>query len=138
MTELQIRNLAVIFTLLTLISSWVGDDDVVYAFWDRDPTPNESIRRLRYVLVKFFASLYGGGYLALLLGRDVIKGMLMIDFPKVVFVVLIGICIGAFSLFIGVIQNQIRSLNGRPKRPPYDLALRRRNRAQWKKWWFGK
>ena len=58
MTEQDVPVLAGVLSVLTLISSWAGDDDTVYAFLNRKPTSSEAIARIRFVLLKFFASLY--------------------------------------------------------------------------------
>jgi hypothetical protein len=34
---------------LTTFCSYIGDDDVVYEFFDRKPTPREAIIRVRWV-----------------------------------------------------------------------------------------
>jgi len=37
---------------LTLLSSWVGDDDIVNSYMNRTPTGKEALARIRYVLTK--------------------------------------------------------------------------------------
>jgi hypothetical protein len=117
---------------LTLVFSWIGDDDVVYAIMNRKPTPNEAIARIRYVFAKFFASLYCGGLIALFLVQDVFRGMLSLNVSKLQIVFIVWLCICLFSLFIGVLQNCIRLLQGRKQRPIFDVEIWRHNLKLWR------
>jgi hypothetical protein len=133
MTIDKLMTLAAIFFALTLISSWIGDDDTAYKFWGRKPTGAEGIARIRFVLVKFFASLYGGVLVAFLLASYV-RDAFSMTMPNEYFVCFMALCMALFALFIGVMQNGIRLIRGRKLRPIYDLALLRYNLDKWKKW----
>jgi hypothetical protein len=66
MSQLQTwTTLFVLLLALTAFCSYIGDDDVVYQFLCRKPTPREALVRVRWVLLKTITSLYGGGALAL-------------------------------------------------------------------------
>ncbi len=52
---------------LTAFCSYIGDDDIVYQFLDRKPTPREGLVRVRWVMLKAITSAYGGGVLAITL-----------------------------------------------------------------------
>lgn len=127
-----------VFLVLTLISSWVGDDDVAYTVMGRKPTSQEGIARIRYVLVKFFAMFYGGALLAFVAVQQIVQRIFLLNVSKFEYLCLQVLCMILLGLFIGVVQNWIRSLQGRKKRPICDVALARYNSNQWKKWSRGK
>jgi hypothetical protein len=63
----QLQSWAILFVCLlslTAFCSYIGDDDVVYEFLHRKPTPREAIIRVRWVLLKAVTSIYGGCVLA--------------------------------------------------------------------------
>ena len=114
---------ALITFLLTMYSSWIGDDDVVYACMHRKPTNHEGLRRMRYVLVKGFASMSCGGYFASVFGEYILKPTVMPQISHDQAVLIILIFMGITGLLIGVIQNVIRQYQGRQLRPPFDKEL---------------
>jgi hypothetical protein len=116
---------------ITLWSCLVGNDDIVYRFYDPDkpdekwrkPTGKEGWGVIVFVFAKVVASLYGGGLIAAFVILKFIKhnpsenqalGLLLL-FSAVA------------GLLIGVLQNVIRSLQGRTLRPVFDFALYKRN-----------
>lgn len=114
--------------ILTAYCSYVGDDDVIYQFLHRKPTPQEGLRRIRWVLLKAFASIYGG-----LVTVSAIQALLK-QCCSVTFVgnpaVLTGFaCMAIVSLAIGLLQNGIRRLRGRPRRPVFDPVVWQRSRG---------
>jgi hypothetical protein len=55
---------SVVLLIGTAYCSYIGDDDVVYQYLYRRPTPKEGLRRIRWVLLKMFTSIYVGFLLA--------------------------------------------------------------------------
>ena len=116
---------------LTAFRSYKGDDDIVYDYFDRKPTGREALIRIRWVILKTVTSLYGGAVLAM-----------AVAFPLIVWfkirpsnnaaVLLVVACVGVVSLAIGLLQNWIRGLCGRPWRPLVDVAIFKKNAKQWK------
>jgi hypothetical protein len=112
---------------ITLWSCLVGNDDIEYRFFNPDkpeektrkPTGKEGWARVIFVFAKFFASLYGGALIAIFISVEIIKRKPSENqtlFLILTFYVVTG-------LLIGVIQNVIRSLQGRQRRPIFDFAL---------------
>jgi hypothetical protein len=122
------------FFLLTLLSSWVGDDDVAYNCLDRKPTGKEGIARIRYVLVKFYASMSGGALLTIAFVKEVLERILFIKVSLIEAFCISPAFIAIVALLIGVLQNGIRLYQGRQTRPVFDVSLLRHNREQWRKW----
>jgi hypothetical protein len=120
-----------IFFSLTVYCSYIGDDDVVYRYMGRKPTPEEAICRIRFVLAKAVASIYMGSAIAILLGLEIIKETLGFSISENQSVYLIVVCICIANLLIGVIQNWIRRSQGRQQRPLIDVALWKYNVHQW-------
>ena len=119
---------------LTAFCSYRKDDDVVYDFLDRKPTPRESIIRIRWVLLKALTSIVGGGVLALSILMLVMKFNFI--FPSKNAGILLGaICMGVVNLSIGLLQNVIRWLTGRTRRPVFDRVIWRKNLRQWSGKW---
>lgn len=119
---------AVCLLLLTVCSSYIGDDDVVYEYLYRKPTPKEGVRRIRWVLLRTFASIYAGSILAagiLRLLRECCSVRLGHD-PSILFMFA---CIAVAGLAIGVLSNAMRYLRGRPTRPLIDPVVWRRSRG---------
>jgi hypothetical protein len=126
-------GLIVIFVILFLLNIFFiinHDDDVVDAFRDRKPTPQEGIRRVRCVLTAFFASILGGSLLAVFVFRHIIYTFHLIDVGSVtndtkdaIFL----LCIALFMIFMKLFQNLLRTLQGRPARPIIDVRTLRRN-----------
>ena len=121
-----------IYSFARLDCSYIGDDDVVYKFLDRKPTPREGVIRIRWVMLKAITSIYGGGLLGLAVGRNVLRDLLSITFSKNGAVLLIVMCIGLTSLIIGMLQNEMRRISGRPKRPLIDGVIWAHNFRQWR------
>ena len=119
-----------ILLALTIFLSFKGDDDVVYQCFDRKPTGREALIRIRWVLLKAVTSIYGGVVLAAVLGLALIRHF-QITFSKHEAVLFWLGCVCVVSVAIGVLQNGIRRLCGRPSRPPLDMAILRKNARQW-------
>jgi len=109
--------------------SYIGDDDVVYQYLDRRPTPQEGLRRIRWVLLKATASIYGGALLATAVPA-VLRACCAIALVGDPAVLITFACMGVVSLLIGVLQNGIRSLRGRPTRPLIDPVVWQRSRGK--------
>jgi hypothetical protein len=127
-TEVRI----VVFVCLlawTIFLSYKGDDDVVYQYFDRKPTGREALIRIRWVMLKFITSIQGGALLAVLLGFPLIRHF-HIAFSKHEAGVLGIVCVCIVGLAIGILQNGIRRLCGRPNRPPLDLTILQKNLRQ--------
>jgi hypothetical protein len=120
----------VCFLGLTLFRSYRGDDDVVYRFIDRKPTPQEGLVRIRWVLLKAFASFYGGLILTLVVVY-IARLFYPIHLTRSQTPFLSLACIVLVSLAISLLQNEIRRLCGRQKRPIVDWSILRRNLRQW-------
>src|ERR1700744_4047902 len=107
---MQARDAFVVFAILfalTLYFCLKADDDVVYNFFDRKPTGQESIRRIRYVFSKMLCSVYGGGILAIIIKKNFFDKYSSFNFlqNKSVFVILLFAII--FRGMFGAIQNII-------------------------------
>jgi 4-hydroxybenzoate polyprenyltransferase len=125
----QVQSWIILFVCLlalTAFCSYIGDDDVVYQFVDRKPTPREGLIRIRWVLLKTFTSLYGGVVLATAL-TSVLGNFFPISLSKNQAALVALACVVIAGLLIGVLQNQIRRLRGRPTRPLVDLSILKRN-----------
>jgi LytS/YehU family sensor histidine kinase len=109
-----------IFFLLTILSSYVGDDDVVYKLIDRKPTGKEAIARIRFVMVKVIASIFGGAVLAAFIGLVVIRRLFSFSLSGNQGVLLAVFCIAITALSIGEAQNIVRLIQGRQYRPITD------------------
>jgi hypothetical protein len=111
---------------LTALCSYIGDDDVIYQFLNRKPTPREAIIRIRWVMLKALTSIYGGGLLAIAIVRFLMSccSINLSENPAT----LTGFaCMAVASLLISVMQNGIRHLRGRPTRPLIDRVVWRRS-----------
>ena len=129
--SLQVRFIAFLCLLaLTVVCSYNGDDDIVYQCFDRKPTGREALIRIRWVLLKTVTSLYGGFLLAAAPGLALIRHF-RITFSKHEAVLFWLLCVCVVSVAIGVLENGIRHLRGRPSRPPIDVAIFRKNLRQW-------
>jgi len=115
---------------VTAFCSYIGDDDVVYHLLDRTPTPRESLIRVRWVMLKGIASICGGSVLAVS-AVESIRIVYPLNMSGNQAVLLALLCTGLVSLLIGVLQNEIRRLRGRPSRPLIDLVILRHNLKQW-------
>src|SRR5579862_6851151 len=90
MTPLEkIACLFVIFFILTVVFSWVGDDEIAYKILERKPTSKEGMARIRFVLVKMFAAVLGGGILAVFLGQVILQRTFLFALTKNQIVLLI-------------------------------------------------
>jgi len=127
----QVLMLCIVCFALTALSCYAGDDDVVYKCLDRKPTPREAVIRVRFVFSKTFTSILGGELMALFIGRDILKTKYAIALSDDQFVLLTVVCVGTFSLLIGVLQNGMRRLQGRPQRPLIDGVIWRHNLRLW-------
>jgi len=116
-----------IFFALTLISSSVGDDDVAYKFFDRKPTGKEALARIRFVIAKVLASLYGGGLMAFFIAQTLARNDLLSSISKNQSILLMMLCIVAVALLIGIVQNFLRLIQGRQQRPIFDQAILKHN-----------
>jgi len=120
---------AVCLLMLTVYCSYIGDDDVVYDYLYRRPTPNEGLRRIRWVLLRTFASMYGGFVLA----GTILKFLIQFCSIRVVGqdtkVLLAFACIALANILIGILSNGMRRLRGRPTRPLIDPIVWRRSRG---------
>lgn len=96
--------------------SYIGDDDVIYQFLYRNPTPDEALRRTRWVLLKVTTSVYGGAVVA--------AGVREPPRPAVLIKLA---CVASVFLLIGALQNGIRILRGRPTRPLVDRVIWQRS-----------
>ncbi len=110
----------------TIFCSYLGDDDIVYQYLYRKPTSNEGLRRIRWVLLKTFASIYGGFVVA-----AVILWLLLqccsLRLAGYAFDLVVFACIALMAVLIGVIQNVIRRMRGRPTRPLIDRVVWQRS-----------
>jgi hypothetical protein len=122
----------VILLAVTAYCSYIGDDDVVYKFLDRKPTPREGMIRIRWVLLKTFTSIYGGALLSVAIGIYGLRNLWSIHLSKNQAVLLALVCIAPANLMIGVLQNEIRRLTSRPKRPLIDGTVWKHNLRQWR------
>jgi len=139
---MSIVNFAVIpfavFLMLTIISCYIGDNDVVYKFLERKPSPKEAVARIRFVLLRGITSVYGGGILAFCFARYVLKDVYSIHVSVDQSVLLILFFYGVVDfLIIGIIQNGLRFLQGRQQRPLFDPIIWRHNLRQWQRPWDG-
>jgi hypothetical protein len=114
----------------TIYFSFIGDDDVVYQFMGRNPTPKEGLARVRFVFAKACASCSGGIVMATLLGLYLRKEFL-VQFSENGVVCLAMACILVSSLLIGTVQNGIRRQQGRRERPVLDIALWKYTLGRW-------
>lgn len=113
--------------LALLISSCLSkDDDVVYKFFKRKPTPKEGFARIRFVLIKVFASINIGVMLSIFL-IPIIENYIEYNLSENYSVIFMVVMIAVTSLLIGYIQNLIRILQGRPIRPIFDVAVLKYN-----------
>jgi hypothetical protein len=122
--------LSAFFLGLTALCSYIGDDDVVYRFLDRKPTPHEAIIRIRWVMLKAVASIYGGFLLGSIVKKSLL-GCCSIGLSENPAVLIAFACVALVSLLIGVMQNGIRRLRGRAARPLIDAVVWRRSLGPW-------
>ena len=122
--------LSAFFLGLTAFCSYIGDDDVVYRFLDRKPTPHEAIIRIRWVMLKAVASIYGGFLLGSIV-KKFLLGWCSIGLSKDPAVLIAFACVALVSLLIGVMQNGIRRVRGRPRRPLIDAVVWQRSLGSW-------
>jgi hypothetical protein len=115
---------------LTVYCSCIGDDDVVYRYLNRSPTPHEAIIPLRWVILRTFTSIYGGILLATI-PIEFMSKRYPIRLSGDGAVVLALVCMGLVSVSIGILQNGIRRLRGRPTRPLIDGVVWRRSSGPW-------
>jgi hypothetical protein len=122
----KLTLVSIVLLTLTTYCSYIGDDDIVYKFADRKPTPREAIIRLRWVMLKAVTSIYVG-----CAATYSLKAFLAHQYSLVFShdsSVLTGFCLMALaSLLIGALQNIVRRLTARPTRPIIDLGIFRRN-----------
>lgn len=120
---------AVCLLLLSMGSSYVGDDDVVYDYLYRKPTPHEGLRRIRWVLLRTFTSIYAGAVLtrAILNIPQGCCAIRAVGHDQAALLLLA--CVALVSLLIGILSNGIRRLRGRPTRPLLDPVVWRRSRG---------
>jgi hypothetical protein len=111
---------------LTAFCSFIGDDDVVYQYMDRKPTPREGIIRIRWVMLKALTSIFGGGVLGIAIDKF-LSDYFSFDISKNQAGLTALACFAVVGLLIGVLQNEIRRARGRPSRPLIDGAVWRRN-----------
>jgi len=123
----------VFFAALTVWCSYIGDDDIVYKFLDRKPTPQEGVIRIRFVILKTITSVYAGSLMSIWFVQY-IKSIYLINLSKNQAVLLVLIFIAMSSLFIGIIQNGMRYLQCRPRRALIDTIIWRHNLRQWLRW----
>ena len=129
-----ISQTALVFLIsfgLTLISSYLGDDDVVYKFFNRKPTGKEAIVRICFVMVKYFASISGGCLISAFVGLVILKRIFFLNMTKDHAVLLTLFFIIVAYLLIGVIQNVIRRMQGRQPRSIFDWAIYKHNIKLW-------
>jgi len=120
---------AVCLLMLTAYYSYIGDDDVVYEYLYRRPTPNEGLRRIRWVLLRTFTSIYAGVILAAVV-RNLLIRCCSINFVGHDQAVLLAFaCIALVSVLIGILSNGIRRLRGRQTRPLIDPVVWRRSKG---------
>jgi hypothetical protein len=119
------------FLLLTMVSSYVGDDDVAYAFLNRKPTSQEALARIRFVFLKMFASISCGAVFAVTFVKPLLARMGIAHVSKGEAVGLAFLCIIMCGLLIGIAQNISRRMRGRPQRPIVDVRLIQHNLNQW-------
>jgi hypothetical protein len=113
---------------LTLFCSYIGDDDVIYQFLYRKPTPHESLARLRWVILKIMTSIYGGFVLSAAV-RKFLAACFSVSLTDFAHAQVVLACIGVVALFIGLLQNAIRYASDRPLRPVIDPIVWRRSRG---------
>jgi hypothetical protein len=123
------QNWVITFVILlaaTVYCSYVGDDDVVYQYLHRQPTPDEGLRRIRWVLLRTFTSISGGAVLAALV-LQLLIGCCSIRFSGYPLDLLLFACIAVVSVLIGILSNGIRRVRGRPTRPLIDKVVWQRS-----------
>jgi len=125
---------AAFWFVLTMLSSFIGDDDIVYncMSMNRPPTGKETLARMRFVFPKLFASLYCGGLLAMLFTQNILRGVFSLNPPRLQIIGLIAVGWVLCGLFIGVIQNWMRPFQGRQQRPILDMPVWRYGINLWK------
>lgn len=124
----HIHNMIILFVGLlglTAFCSYIGDDDIIYQFLYRKPTPREGLVRVRWVFLKALTSIYGGGVLAVGVAK-LLAVCCSVSFSKSLIVPAILACVGLVFLAIGILQNGVRRLRGRPIRPVIDPVIWRR------------
>jgi uncharacterized Tic20 family protein len=120
----------VVFFGWTLWCSYKGYDDVIYQYKGRKPSNNEGITRIYFVIIKSVAVIFGG--------------CILVTFIYIIFYITLNIKLNyimkwffiftsmlLMSIFIGLVQNKIRSVQGREKRPPLDIDLIKYNLNRW-------
>jgi hypothetical protein len=116
---------------LTAFCSYIGDDDVVYDIQNRKPTPREAIIRIRWVMLKIVTCIYGGFFLASAV-TTLLLGCCSLSLSKNPSILIAYACMAPVALLIGILQNGIRRLRGRPTRPLVDWSILQRNLEQWR------
>lgn len=127
----QIQSWIIVFACLlglTAFCSYIGDDDVIYLYLYRKPSPREGIVRVRWVLLKTFTSLYGGLASAPAVIR-ILEDCCSISLSKDSIALIAFGFMALASLLIGILQNGIRWLRGRPRRPIIDRVVWQRSAA---------
>lgn len=127
----ELTYVFIIALSLTLLFSFFGDDDVVYKFMGRKPTPQEGLARIRFVLAKAFAAMSGGALVVGTFGAYTFHDLLHVQPSKNQLVLIALVCMGLVVLLIAGLQNIIRYLLGRQIRPLVDISLMRSNLAKW-------
>ncbi len=113
--------LFLIFFSLALACCCAGDDDVIYKVYDRKPTPQEGIARIRYILTKTIASIYGGALLASFIGKVVLVETMSLKITHLQAIILCFVCILFFNMIVmWIVSNFIRYFQGRQLRPLVD------------------
>lgn len=120
-----------------ILSCWAGDDDVIYRFLNRRPTPQEGLARTRFVLIKILASFCGGALMMLYFSVYILRQMLAIRISNNEALLLLIPFVGIAGLLMGIIQNIIRGMQARQQRPLLDPLVFRYLRGQWVKFFHG-
>jgi hypothetical protein len=77
-------------------------------------------------MLKTLTSIYGGQALAAVI-KMFLRDCCSIKLADDPLILSFFACVGLASLLIGVLQNEIRRMRGRPSRPLIDVAIWRRN-----------
>ena len=122
---------AILFLITTILLSLNRFDDLVYELFDRSPTSVESVKRVVYVFAKALTCLYCGSIFAVIFKRMFIEKNLQIPLTAHQNLLLIIACMVLVFFLLGLIQNAIRKLQGRPLRPILDRRVFLRGIRSW-------
>lgn len=123
--------LGIFFLGVTMICSINGDNDAVYRYWNRKPTPQESFAWVRFVLSKYIASIYCGAFTGVWFVRNIYLAFIARSITNNQAVLIFALAMFFVYCAIGVAENAIRLIQKRPTRPLVDMAVYRRGIRGW-------